>query len=201
MSDTGTSGTADTAGSTETAQGGGAVTLLVAHQVDEGYEESFELWARRILAAAAAHPGNLRTGLLKPAGPADPWQLVMHFKDAEAFSTWQDSPERAAWLGAADGHHVLVDRHELRGMEGWFASTAATAGRVAPPRWKLAIASALAISPLTISANLFLTPHLLELPVVLRSVILGSVLSTLMTYLALPVVNRLLKRWLFPHRG
>ncbi|AUG81107.1 antibiotic biosynthesis monooxygenase [Kitasatospora sp. MMS16-BH015] len=181
---------------TDTSQAGGAVTLLVAHQVDEGYEATFEEWARGILAAAAAQPGNLRTGLLRPAGPAEPWQLVMHFKDAESFQAWQDSPERAERLGSIDGHHA-IDRHELRGLEGWFVSAPTAAERGGPPRWKMAVAAAMAISPLTVSANLFLTPHL-HMPVVLRSIILGCVLSSLMVYLMLPLVNGLLKPWLFP---
>lgn len=186
----------------DTGQAGGAVTLLVARQVEQGYEESFEQWARGILGAAAEHPGNLRTGLLRPTGPEDPWHLVMHFQDAEAFRGWQESPARAACLEIVDGHHVEIDRHELRGMDAWFTSPPAGSRRVAPPpRWKLAIASTLAIGPLTITANLTLTPHLLGLPVVVRSLILGTTLSTLMTYLALPVVNRLLRRWLFPRKG
>ncbi|MER5635337.1 antibiotic biosynthesis monooxygenase [Kitasatospora sp. NPDC002227] len=183
---------------TETTQAGGAVTLLVAHEVDQGYEESFEVWANGILAAAAAQPGNLRTGLLRPAEPGGPWQLVMHFKDAESFQAWQDSPERAERLGSIDHHHA-IDRHELRGLEGWFTAAPSGGERKGPPRWKMAVAAALAINPLTVTGSLFLTPHL-HMPVVLRSIILGCVFSSLMVYVMLPFVNRLLKPWLFPNK-
>jgi len=177
---------------------GGEVTLFVARRVDPGHEDAFEMWARGILGAAAEHPGNLGTGLLRPAGPGEPWHLLLHFRDADAFRSWQHSPARAACFAKVDGHHVEVARRELHGMEGWFATTPAGARRTPAPRWKMAIASTVAIAPLTITANLLLTPHLATLPVAVRSLILAPLISGLMTYVALPAVTWALRRWLFP---
>ncbi|WP_457027910.1 antibiotic biosynthesis monooxygenase [Kitasatospora sp. P5_F3] len=179
-------------------ENGEEVTLFVARRVDPGHEERFEVWAKSILGAAADHPGNLGTGLLRPAGPDDPWHLLLSFQDADSFRAWQLSPARAACFAEADGHHVEVARRELLGMEGWFATTAAGARRTPAPRWKMAVASTLAIAPLTTTANFYLTPHLATLPVLARSLILAPVISALMTYLALPVATRVLRRWLFP---
>ncbi|WP_371501073.1 antibiotic biosynthesis monooxygenase [Kitasatospora sp. NBC_00374] len=177
---------------------GDEVTLFVARRVDPGHEDAFETWARGILGAAADHPGNLGTGLLRPAEPGAPWHLLLHFRDADSFGAWQGSPARAACFARVDGHHVEVARRELHGMEGWFATTATGARRTPPARWKMAVASTVAIAPLTITANLLVTPHLAGLPVVLRSLLLAPVISSLMTYLGLPAVTRLLRRWLFP---
>ncbi|WP_082526795.1 antibiotic biosynthesis monooxygenase [Kitasatospora sp. MBT63] len=180
------------------AAAGEEVTLFVARRVDPGFEEAFEGWARGILAAAADHPGNLGTGLLRPAGSEDPWHLLLHFRDAAAFADWQASPARAACFARADVHHVEVARRELHGMEGWFATTSVGARRNPPARWKMMVASTVAIAPLTVTANLVLTPHLSGLPVVARTLLMAPVISALMTYLALPAVTRLLRRWLFP---
>ncbi|MGW6916946.1 antibiotic biosynthesis monooxygenase [Kitasatospora sp. NPDC054939] len=177
---------------------GEEVTLFVARRVDPGYEEAFESWARGILNAAAEHPGNLGTGLLRPAEPGTPWHLLLHFRDTDAFRAWQTSPVRAACFAKVDGHHVEVARRELLGMEGWFATTPAGARQTPPPRWKMAVASTLAIAPLTLSAALLVTPHLSGLPVPVRTLLLAPLISTLMTYLALPVTTRLMRRWLFP---
>ncbi|MEU6235439.1 antibiotic biosynthesis monooxygenase [Kitasatospora sp. NPDC047058] len=175
------------------------VTLFVARRVEAGYEEAFEVWAKEILAAAAAHEGNLGTGLLRPAGPDDPWHLLIHFRDGEAFRSWQASPARAACFAAADGHHHEVHRHEILGMEGWFATTKAAAPKGRPPvRWKMAVASTIAIAPLTVTASLLLNPHLAGLPTAVRPLVTAPLISALMTYAALPVVTRLLRRWLFP---
>ncbi|KJK59941.1 antibiotic biosynthesis monooxygenase [Saccharothrix sp. ST-888] len=177
---------------------GDEVTLFVARRVEPGHEESFEGWARAILDRATAHPGNLGTGLLRPAGPGEPWHLLLHFQDDAAFESWQQSPDRAECFARMDGHHVEVARRELHGMEGWFATTPAGAKRTPPPRWKMAVASTLAIAPLTVSASLLVTPHLTDLPVVPRTLLMAPVISVLMTYLALPAVTRTLRRWLFP---
>ncbi|WP_395293395.1 antibiotic biosynthesis monooxygenase [Kitasatospora hibisci] len=176
---------------------GDEITLFVARRVEPGYEAAFEVWAKGILAAAAAHQGNLGTGLLRPAGPEDPWHLLLHFRDTAAFRSWQDSPARAACFAEADGHHHEVHRHEILGMEGWFATTPAAAQGRPPVRWKMAVASTVAIAPLTVTASLLLNPHLAGLPVAVRPLVTAPLISALMTYAALPVVTRLLRRWLF----
>ncbi|MFF1909654.1 antibiotic biosynthesis monooxygenase [Kitasatospora sp. NPDC058218] len=190
----------DTAARPGPAAGGGPddeVTLFVARRVEPGHEEAFERWAKGILAAAAGHEGNLGTGLLRPAGPDDPWHLLLHFRDGAAFRSWQDSPARAACFAAADGHHHEVHRHEILGMEGWFATTRAAAKGRPPVRWKMAVASTVAIAPLTVTSGLLLTPHLAGLPVAVRALVTAPLISALMTYAALPVVTRLLRGWLF----
>ncbi|AUY48830.1 antibiotic biosynthesis monooxygenase [Streptomyces sp. CB01881] len=174
------------------------VTLFVARRVEPGYEEAFEVWAKDILAAAAAHEGNLGTGLLRPAGPDDPWHLLLHFRDGEAFRSWQASPARAACFAVADGHHHEVHRHEILGMEGWFATTKAAASKGRPPvRWKMAVASTLAIAPIVVTSALLIAPHLSGLPTAVRPLVTAPLISALMTYAALPVVTRLLRPWLF----
>ncbi|MFF2042081.1 antibiotic biosynthesis monooxygenase [Kitasatospora sp. NPDC058170] len=198
-----TTGTTGTAGPGSTADGRAAqdeVTLFVARRVEPGHEEAFEHWAKGILGAASAHEGNLGTGLLRPAGPDDPWHLLLHFRDGAAFRSWQDSPARAACFAKADGHHVEVHRHEILGMEGWFATTPGADRRRPPVRWRMAVASTIAIAPLTITAGLFLNPHLAGLPVAVRSLVTAPLISALMTYAALPVVTRLLRGWLFGPR-
>lgn len=173
------------------------VTILVTRRVDPGREADFQVWARGILGAAARHPGSLGTGLMRPEKPGDPWNIMLRFKDAESHRSWNRSPERAAWFARADGHHAEEGRRELHGMEGWFATTRAGAGALPPCRWKMVVASTLAIAPLSVLATLLLTPPLMPLAPVLRSLITAPVLSLLMTYLALPVITRVLRRWLY----
>ncbi|GHF32715.1 hypothetical protein GCM10018790_07920 [Kitasatospora xanthocidica] len=170
----------------------------MARRVEPGYEEAFERWAEGILAAATEHAGNLGTGLLRPSGPDEPWHLLLHFRDTEAFRSWQDSPVRAACFAKADGHHHEVHRHEIHGMEGWFATTPGAAQRRPPVRWRMAVASTIAIAPLVVASAVLIGPHLTGLPVAVRPLVTAPLISVLMTYAALPVVTRALRRWLFP---
>ncbi|MER7758346.1 antibiotic biosynthesis monooxygenase [Streptomyces sp. NPDC097619] len=175
----------------------GEVTLLIARQVEPGYEHSFEEWARGILDTAAGFSGHLGYGLFRPAAPGAPWFLVHRFRDQAAFAAWQDSPERAAWFARCEGHHhTEIARRELTGMETWFAKPGTT--RPAPPRWKMAISSGLAIFPISLAGNALLGPFLLDLHLVLRTAVFAAVFSTLMTYVAMPLVSRALRNWLSP---
>ncbi|MBW5484721.1 antibiotic biosynthesis monooxygenase [Streptomyces bambusae] len=175
----------------------GEVTLLIARQVEPGYEEAFEAWARGILDTAAAFPDHLGYGLFRPAAEGAPWFLVHRFRDQAAFEAWQESPERAKWFANCEGHHhTEIARRELQGMETWFAKPGTT--RPAPPRWKMAISSGLAIFPISLAGNALLGPFLVDLHMVLRTAAFAVVFSTLMTYVAMPAVSRLLRGWLSP---
>ncbi|MCX5387670.1 antibiotic biosynthesis monooxygenase [Streptomyces sp. NBC_00083] len=173
----------------------GEVTLLIARQVEEGYAEAFEQWASDILAAARRFPGHLGHGLFRPATPGAPWFLVHRFRDAAALERWQSSAERALFFSNCTGHHhTEIARRELTGMETWFAKPGAT--RPAPPRWKMAISSGLAIFPISLLGNAVLGPYLTGLPLVARTAVFTVLFSVLMTYVAMPTTSRLLRRWL-----
>ncbi|MHC0432997.1 antibiotic biosynthesis monooxygenase [Streptomyces sp. O3] len=173
----------------------GEVTLLIARRVEPGYEESFEKWARGILDAATAIAGHLGHGFFRPSAEGAPYFLVHRFRDADALRRWQESPERAEWFANCEGHfHTEIARRELTGMETWFAKPGSA--RPAPPRWKMAISSGLAIFPISLLGNAVLGPHLTTLPLVLRTAVFAALFSTLMTYAAMPTVSRLLRRWL-----
>ncbi|MEU7552964.1 antibiotic biosynthesis monooxygenase [Streptomyces sp. NPDC044571] len=173
----------------------GEVSLLIARQVEPGYEEAFEDWARGILETAASFPDHLGYGLFRPAAEGAPWFLVHRFRDQGALERWQASAERAAFFANCEGHHhTEIARRELHGMETWFAKPGTT--RPAPPRWKMAISSGLAIFPISLLGNALLGPFLVDLPFVVRTAAFTVVFSTLMTYVAMPAVSKLLRPWL-----
>ena len=90
------------------------MTLLIARQVEPGYEETFEAWAHGILETAAAFPDHLGYGLFRPASEGGPWFLVHRFRNPAAFERWQESPERAQWFANCLGHHhTEIARREL----------------------------------------------------------------------------------------
>ncbi|CAM5240039.1 membrane protein [Streptomyces spiroverticillatus] len=175
----------------------GDVALVAARTVEPGHEAAFQDWAAGVLAAAAGLPGNLGGGLFHPAADGAPWIVVHRFRDRAALHTWLDSAQRAACFADARGHrHQEVARRELTGLESWF--TAPERPLPPPPRWKMAASSALGIFPISLLGSVLLTPHLTALPQVARTAVFAPLFSVLMTYVSMPLVTRVLRRWLRP---
>ncbi|MEU2830617.1 antibiotic biosynthesis monooxygenase [Streptomyces lavendulae] len=173
----------------------GDMALIAARVVEQGHEEAFQGWARDVLAAAATLPGHLGGGLFRPVDDGGPWIVVHRFRDRDALGRWLKSPVRQL-LFAHQEHHHEVARRELAGLEAWFAEPGGTAPP--PPRWKTAVSSAIGIFPISLLGSLYLTPSLTALPQVARTAVFALLFSVLMTYAAMPVVTRVLRRWLSP---
>lgn len=173
----------------------GDMALIAARAVEPGHEAAFQQWAHQILGAAAAVPGNLGGGLFHPAAQGDPWIIVHRFQNRDAMDRWLTSPQRAALFAAPPRyHHHEVARRELDGLEAWFTGPNRTAPP--PPRWKMAASSAIGIFPISLLGSLYLTPLLTALPQIARTAIFAPLFSILMTYVAMPAVTRVLRRWL-----
>lgn len=173
------------------------VTLLTARAVEPGYEQDFREWFGRVTDTASAFPGHLGDGLFRPATAAGPWVLIHRFRDQQSARHWTTSPERAALFDDCEGHHQSeVARRELSGMETLF-TTAHDTPTTAPPRWKMALAAFAAVLPISLIGNGLLGPALRAWPLVARVLMLALLFSTLMTYLMMPAVTLVLRRWLY----
>ncbi|MGW4840374.1 hypothetical protein [Streptomyces globisporus] len=81
-------------------------------------------------------------------------------------------------------------------MENLF-TTAHDTPTMAPPRWKMALAAFAAVLPISLLGNGLLGPALRAWPLVARVLALAFLFSTLMTYLMMPAVTLVLRRWLY----
>ena len=93
-----------------------------------------------------------------------------------------------------------VGRPKIRtvcGLETWF--TIDGLGVVQPPpRWKMSIATWLAIYPTITLVLTALGAHLEALPLAARTLILTGFLVPLMTFALMPAVTHALRGWLYP---
>lgn len=174
-----------------------SVTVVVRRRVGEGRQQEFETWAAGVVAAAAQFPGHQGATILTPAmtGGEDNL-LVFRFDTPAHLAAWDQSEVKRDWLGRIADATVEVRARQVTGLEFWFRLPSVPAG-VTPPRAKMAAVTFLAIYPLALSAQLFLGPVLMPLPLPLRVVVIAGAMVTLMTYVVMPLLIRLFKPWLF----
>jgi uncharacterized protein len=175
------------------------VTVLYSRRVKPGREADFEAWARGIVAAARQFPGHLGASVLGAPGSRE-YHILFSFADRRSLRAWLDSEERRRWL-ARVGELLEADRglQQLTGLETWFKLPGSSVPTMKPPpRWKMWLVSLVAVYPLVLVFQVLVVPRMARLPLPLRALLFPLVLLTLMTFVVMPVVTRVLRRWLGP---
>jgi antibiotic biosynthesis monooxygenase (ABM) superfamily enzyme len=177
----------------------GPVTTTVTRRVKAGHEAAYEAFLEGIIAAASRFPGHLGVEVFRPAtAESGEYRIVYRFDNAEHLRRWLDADEHAAWLERAEPHVAGPMRTEfLTGLESWFTLPAAP-GQPPPPAYKMAILTWATIFPLITLVVVVLTPLIRALPLVVRLGITTLATVPLMTWVVMPRVTWLLRRWLYP---
>jgi antibiotic biosynthesis monooxygenase (ABM) superfamily enzyme len=175
--------------------------VLYSRRVKPGREADFEAWARGILAAARQFPGHLSASVLDDPDSRER-HILFSFADRPSLRAWLDSDERHRWL-ARVGELLEADRglQQLTGLETWFKLPGSKVPTMKPPpRWKMWLVSLVAVYPLVLAFQVLVVPRMAGLPLPLRALAFPLVLLTLMTFVVMPVVTRVLRRWLGPRQ-
>jgi uncharacterized protein len=181
------------------AEATGPVTTTVTRRVKPGHEPFYEQFLEAIIAAASRFPGHLGAEVFRPQhAAAGPYRVVYRFDTTQHLRAWLDSPEHAAWLERAEPHVIgPLRRQVLTGLEGWF--TLPTQPETPPPpRYKMAILTWVTIFPLITLVVAATAPLIGGLPLVGRLAVTTLVTVSLMTWVVMPQMTRLLHRWLYP---
>lgn len=171
------------------------VTVTVARRVAPGKGVAFEEWLDGILGVAATFPGFLGGGALRPGRVGDDWHVVYRFATPAALQHWESSPERAHWLARGEKLMDETGVQRVSGLETWFSLPGRTAP--APPRWKMAAVTLLAIIPLVTVMNVLVIPHIGHWPGALRTVLFSVTLTGLMTWVVMPRLTRIFRGFLY----
>jgi antibiotic biosynthesis monooxygenase (ABM) superfamily enzyme len=177
------------------------VTAVASRRVKQGREQEFEEWVSGILDAANRFPGYLGSEVLRPSDPEDnEYKIIFRFDHASNLHAWENSEERQRWLSRSRPLLYQEEKvHVLTGLETWF-TLASKPGEPAPPRYKMAIITWLAVFPLVALIFSLFGQWLNMLPTLLRTLVFTAVMVTLMTYVIMPRMTRLFSFWLYPDR-
>ena len=179
----------------------GPVTATVTRRVKPGHEPDYEEFLAGINGAAKAFPGYLGEEVFRPVGGAGgEYRIIYRFNSPAHLRAWLDSGERAAWLARAEPHVAGPMRTEfLTGLESWFTLPTQPGGPPPPP-YKMAILTWATIFPLITLVVVASAPLIGGLPLVPRLAVTTLVTVSLMTWVVMPRVTWLLRRWLYPGR-
>jgi antibiotic biosynthesis monooxygenase (ABM) superfamily enzyme len=173
------------------------VTAVFSWRAKKGRTDEFAEWARGATAEAVGFPGNLAATVVHTEGSRD-FHVVHQFATRQDLRGWLDSDERRKWLRRAG--ELAASRTAVQhrtGLETWFhVPSEASATMRPPPRWKMWLISLVAVYPLVLAFQAFVVPLTASWPLPLRAALFPVVLLTAMTYVVMPVVTRLLRRWL-----
>ncbi len=176
-----------------------SVTVVISRRVKPGCEADFEAFLIGVIAACGQFPGYLGSNIFRPASPDDPeYRVIFKFDRLGNLRRWEMSEERQRWFTQAEALTECPPNIQvLTGLETWF-TLPGKAAIIPPPRYKMALVTWLAVFPLITLISTVLQNQLVQLPIVLRVMIVTAIAVPTMTYLLMPQMTQIFAWWLYP---
>lgn len=175
-------------------------TAVVHYPAPRGGAGTRDAAAEALLRTAETEPGHRGSTVLRGGSAAAPeLSLILSFDSHLAWQRWESSePARRAIARLDQATGAPGDGHLVAGMAGWF-DLPGQAGAAEPPRWKSAVVSFVALVPLLYVIQAVLAPFTTGLAPDVAGLLNAVIMIALATYLVLPLMTRLLRRWLYPY--
>ncbi len=178
------------------------VTKIIDRIPKPGMEKEFEAAMQELAKAGTSFPGHLGVNVLRPDPPDRPaYRVIYKFDTVPHLRAWEESDEHSRTVDAANRLTLGEPKLSvLTGLETWFTLPRLTTSHAPPPRNKMAIATFLALYPLTYLAQQAFVhiPGFDRLPTLFGHALIVACVVGLMTYVVMPRVTRLLAFWLYP---
>lgn len=180
----------------ETTHTDAPVTWIISRQCIAGKEADYERWIAGISAEMQHFPGYEGVNIIRPNAGSGEYVLILRFDTYEHLRLWEQSDARKVWLAKLQPlTRGETKTQVLTGMEYWF--TLPNQGQVMPARYKMVLLSWLGLFPMSLVVALFLQEPLAFIALPVRIALTNLVLLALMTYVVMPRLTRLFKRWLY----
>ena len=171
-------------------------TVVVSVRIRPGCEKDYEEWLGRFLILERKVPGYLGTITIMKTGTNSNARHVIHrFKDKVSLEAWENS-EDLRKLREESNKYCTPYPQKATGLETWFTVPDMKA-IVPPPKWKMAIVTFIGAYCISSLASIVLSPFLALHPL-LFDLFKTITLVIGLTYFAMPLLSRLLRRWLYP---
>lgn len=182
------------------------VTVIVRRTIKKGREADFEQWVKDTTKDLATFPGYMDITIIRPSRQTVPnkqqgneYVLIIRFDSYKNVDNWEKSEVRNKWMERAKDFTQTVSNQKVTGLEYWFPLPEIPKALV-PKRYKMATVTILAIYPLSLIVNSFLSLFPLHLPNLLRGLVVSTVLVLSMTYFVMPFMTSIFRGWLFQQK-
>jgi antibiotic biosynthesis monooxygenase (ABM) superfamily enzyme len=175
------------------------VTVVISRKVKPGYENEYDEWLRRYLILERKVPGYVGTTIITQGGTDSAIRHIIHrFRDKLSLDAWENSDESHKLIEEANKCSTRY-YERATGLETWFTLPDLKV-IVAPPKWKMAIVAFIAAYTISSLVTFFFTLSLYirQSPFVANTIMTITLVAGL-TYFAMPILSRLLRRWLYPN--
>ena len=176
------------------------VTAIISHVVRSGREQGYEEWFHGIATDARKFTGHLGVSAIRPRDHDHPeYVVILKFDRYDNLKQWLESDTRRQWL---ERLQPLIEKPEsvqtLTGLETWFTLSSKPI-KSPPPRYKMALVTWLGVFITITVVSRLLAPLLSRLPVLLNQFITTGLVVALLTYLIMPRLTQLFRKWLYPN--
>jgi len=173
------------------------IHIAITRRVRPGCEAEFQQALREFFQASFNHDGVLGVTMIVPPPGSDSREfgILRTFAGEQERDDFYASPIFKAWEAKCE---PLTESNSwthrpLHGLEAWFRSA-----HTPPPRWKMAVVTFIGVFPLVMLLNVTLGPLVRDLHFVLRNAVFNAAVVVLLSWAVMPIVTRLLHRWLRP---
>ncbi|HET7147038.1 MAG TPA: hypothetical protein VFI73_00940 [Candidatus Nitrosopolaris sp.] len=169
------------------------VTEVISRNIAAGHEKEYDDWLQRFMISERQFQGYIGTTIIAPGGNVSSVRYVINrFADQASLDAWENSEVAHSLLEEVNKYSTL---QRVTGLETWF-SLPNLKVMSAPPKWKMAIVSFIAAYSISSVAHYFLSSYLGQAPL-LTEILMTIILVIGLTYFAMPLLSRLLRRWLY----
>ena len=169
-----------------------SVHVAITRKVLPGKEAEFHEALRRFLGESFLHGGVHGASIISPPPGSEERVIgiLRSFRDEEERDAFYESEIFRKWEDYASTLTEAPVYRDLTGLEAWFR------GSTTPPRWKMAVATFLGVFPTSLAIAFFLGSMIESLPLLFRSAIIAALMVGMLTWVVMPVVTKLLRKWL-----
>lgn len=182
------------------------VTVIVKRIAKRDKIKEFEKWLSQVSREVSRHEGIMGIDIIRPTDESKlEYVIIFRFNNYDNLTKWEKSSIRNEWLQIGrDLVEAAPHVQKLEGLEFWFTppfndKSSSTIPLSPPPRYKMVIVTTTVISILltTLVPQIHILTEMLPIPFQIIFVIEIAITVTLMTYLIMPLLTRLLRPWLF----